>query len=209
MLDYNRSMFFALLLGSSFSHILCAADPILAPSETDLIRDRQERLLQDQQKRLDELQQLPNVSTTAKPELTDETRCFEVKNINLQGAAHISASTQNQLIKPFVSQCLGAKKIDALLKTITGYYLNKGYVTSRAYLPEQDLTSGILQVMVIEGRLQGFEPSPLASKLELTMTFPGKTGEILNLGELEQQIEQLGRLPSRSAQLVSAGRANG
>jgi len=88
-----------------------------------------------------------------------------------------------------------------LLKTITGYYLNKGYFTSRAYLPEQDLTSGVLQLMVIEGRLQGFEASPLASKLELTMTFPGKTGEILSLRELEQQIEQLGRLPSRSAQL--------
>jgi len=33
------------------------------------------------------------------------------------------------------------------------------------------------------------------------MTFPGKTGELLNLRELEQQIEQLGRLPSRLAQL--------
>jgi len=201
MLDYNRSIFFALLLASSFSHILCAADPILSPSETDLIRDRQERLLQDQQKRLDELQQLPNNPSATKPELTDETRCFEVKVINLQGAAHISVSTQKQFLKPFANQCLGAKNIDALLKSITGHYLNRGYVTSRAYLPEQDLTSGTLQVMVIEGRLQGFEPSPLVSKLELTMTFPGKTGEILNLRELEQQIEQLGRLPSRSAQL--------
>jgi len=198
MRNYTEIVAFSVLF-ANFS--LYAADPILAPSETDLIRDRQERILQEQQKRLDELQQLPNTSTTAKPELTDETRCFEVKNINLQGAAHISASTQSQLLKPFIGQCLGAKNIDALLKTITGYYLNKGYITSRAYLPEQDSTSGVLQVMVIEGRLQGFEPSPLASKLELAMTFPGKTGEILNLRELEQQIEQLGRLPSRSAQL--------
>jgi len=58
---------------------------------------------------------------------------------------------------------LGASGIDNLLKTITGHYLNRGYVTSRAYLPEQDLTSGILQIIVIEGRLQGFEPSELAS----------------------------------------------
>jgi len=65
-----------------FSFKLFAADPILSPSETDLIHDRQERLLQDQQKRLDELQQLPNNPSTIKPELTDETRCFEVKNID-------------------------------------------------------------------------------------------------------------------------------
>jgi len=189
-----------LLLISCFNFAL-AADPILSPIDTDLIRDRQERLLQDQQKRLDELQQLPNTSSAAKLELTDETRCFDVKEINLQGATHISTSTQNKLLKPFVSQCLGASGIDTLLKTITGHYLNQGYVTSRAYLPEQDLTSGILQIIVIEGRLQGFEPSELTSKRELWMTFPGKTGEILNLRELEQQIEQLGRLPSRLAQL--------
>jgi len=201
MSNYNHIVILALLFGTSACPFLLAADPILSPIDTDLIRHRQERLLQDQQKRLEELQQLPNTSSAAKPELTDETRCFDVKEINLQGATHISTSKQNKLLKPFVGQCLGASGIDTLLKTITGHYLNQGYVTSRAYLPEQDLTSGVLQVMVIEGRLQGFEPSELASRLELSMTFPGKTGEILNLRELEQQIEQLGRLPSRLAQL--------
>jgi len=166
------------LLLFSFGVSICAA-PILSPSDTDLIRDRQERLLQDQQKRLGELQQLPNILSASKPELTDETRCFEVKEINLQGATHISIPKQNQLLKPFVGQCLSASGIDALLKTLTGHYLNQGYVASRAYLPEQDLTNGILQIIVIEGRLQGFEPSELATELELKMTFPGKTGEIL------------------------------
>jgi len=201
MSNYSHIVIIALLFDASVCSFTLAAAPILSPSDTDLIRDRQERLLRDQQKRLDELQQLPNTSAAAKPELTDETRCFEVQEINLQGATHISASKQNQLLKPFVGQCLGASGIDTLLKTITGHYLNQGYVTSRAYLPEQDLTRGILQIIVIEGRLQGFEPSELASERELKMTFPGKTGELLNLRELEQQIEQLGRLPSRLAQL--------
>jgi len=171
MLNRNCVTKFSLLLTFLISPFLHAADPIIFPTDTDLIRDRQERLLQDQQKRLDELQQLPNTSAAAKPEFTDETRCFEVQKINLQGATHISVSKQNQLLKPFVGQCLGASGIDTLLKTITSHYLNQGYVTSRAYLPEQDLTSGTLQAMVIEGRLQGFEPSELASKLELSMTF--------------------------------------
>jgi len=201
MHKHHITKFSVLLIASPFSFYLHAADPTLSPSETDLIRERQERLLQEQQKRLDELQQLPNSAAQSIPELTDEKRCFAVREINLQGAAHISVSAQNKLLKPFVGQCLGATGLDALLKTITGYYLNRGYVTSRAYLPEQDLTSGTLQIIVIEGRLQGFEPSKLASKRELCMTFPGKTGEILNLRELEQQTEQLGRLPSRSLQL--------
>jgi len=128
MLNCNYTVVFTLLLTCCFSAFLHGADPILSPGDTDLIRDRQERLLQDQQKRLDELQQLPNTSAAAKPELIDETRCFEVQEINLQGATHISASTQNKLLKPFIGQCLGASGIDALLKTITAHYLNQGYV---------------------------------------------------------------------------------
>jgi len=127
----------------------------------------------------------PNTSAASKPELTDESRCFEVKEINLQGATHISTSTQNKLLKPFVGQCLGASGIDTLLKTITGHYLNRGYVTSRVYLPEQDLTRGILHIIMVKAHLQEFEASILASRLGFKMIFPGKTGEILNLRELK------------------------
>jgi len=84
MLNCNYTVVFSLLLPCCFSAFFHAADPILSPGDTDLIRDRQERLLQDQQKRLDELQQLlPNTSSVAKPELIDEARCFEVKDISL------------------------------------------------------------------------------------------------------------------------------
>ncbi|MFO5890693.1 POTRA domain-containing protein, partial [Klebsiella pneumoniae] len=43
--------------------------------------------------------------------------------------------------------------------------------------------------------------SALASPRELAMSFPGRTGELLDLRELEQLVDQLGRLPSRQAQL--------
>jgi len=67
MLNRNYVTAFYLSLTFSISPCLFAAVPILSPSETDLIRDRQERLLQDQQKRLDELQQLPNNPDLTKP----------------------------------------------------------------------------------------------------------------------------------------------
>jgi len=34
---------------------------------------------------LDELQQLPNIPTQPKPAPTDDARCFEVRDIELQG----------------------------------------------------------------------------------------------------------------------------
>ncbi|OFS62890.1 ShlB family hemolysin secretion/activation protein, partial [Pseudomonas aeruginosa] len=68
-------------------------------------------------------------------------------------------------------------------------------------LPQQDLASGTLRIIVVEGRLEGLDSSALASPRELAMSFPGRTGELLDLRELEQLVDQLSRLPSRQAQL--------
>ncbi len=53
---------------------------------------------------------------------------------------------------------------------------------AHAYLPQQDLASGTLRIIVVEGRLEGLDSSALASPRELAMSFPGRTGE---RGDLE------------------------
>lgn len=171
------------------------------PGDLDLIRERQERLLQEQQRRLEELRQLPGEAEPAPVEPGVEERCFEVRRIRLNGANLLGEADRVSLLKPFEGQCLGSGQLNALLKAITDHYIGRGYVTTRAYLPQQDLADGELEVIVIEGRLEGLDSSALASDRELAMSFPGQAGEVLNLRELEQLVDQLGRLPSRQAQL--------
>lgn len=178
--------------------------PALAqtPADRELIRERQERLLQEQRQRLDELQQLPGSPGASPAQVpSEDERCFDIRQIELQGASLLSPADQASILAPFVGQCLGVGQLNQLLKAITDHYIGRGYVTTRAYLPQQDLASGTLQVMVVEGLLEGLDSSELASERELAMAFPGQTGRILNLRELEQLLDQLGRLPSRQAQL--------
>ncbi|WP_431481859.1 ShlB/FhaC/HecB family hemolysin secretion/activation protein [Pseudomonas thivervalensis] len=174
------------------------------PGDTDLIRERQDRLLEEQRRRLEELKDLPGKEAKpAQPTAPADTRCFPIKTIELKGADALSESERQRLLKPFLNQCLGVPQLNQLLKVITDYYLEKGLVTSRAYLPQQDLSSGHLQVLVVEGRLEGLkgaENSKLSDR-ELAMAFPGKTGELLNLREMEQMVDQLNRLPSNRAQM--------
>lgn len=174
------------------------------PGDRDLLRERQDRLLQEQQQRLQELQQLPGKQLAA-PELpaSPEERCFPISHIDVQGAEHLSLSSRNELLAPYLDKCLGVSQLNALLKTITDHYLSRGYVTSRAYLPQQDLSSGTLQVLVVEGKLEGMEGAANSqlSSLELAMVFPGQDGELLDLREIEQAIDQLNRLPSNQAQM--------
>ncbi|MGC7841229.1 ShlB/FhaC/HecB family hemolysin secretion/activation protein [Pseudomonas wayambapalatensis] len=186
--------------------MLTASMPALAasPLEQDLIRDRQDRLLQEQQRRIEELRNLPG--STAPPSAvpaTEDTRCFTIRSITLKGADSLTETERERLLKPFIGQCLGVSQLNELLKVITNHYLDRGRVTSRAYLPQQDLSTGHLQVLVVEGRLESLRAAPDSrlSERELAMAFPGAPGEPLNLREIEQMVDQLNRLPSNKAQM--------
>ncbi|UVE43700.1 ShlB/FhaC/HecB family hemolysin secretion/activation protein [Pseudomonas chlororaphis] len=177
------------------------------PGEQDLIRERQDRLLEEQRRRLEELKDLPGkeAAPTA-PTAPADTRCFPIKDIELKGADSLSAAEQARLLKPYIGQCLGVSQLNELLKVITDYYLEKGLVTSRAYLPQQDLSGGHLKVLVVEGRLEGLKGAADSqlSERELAMAFPGQVGALVNLREIEQLVDQLNRLPSNQAQMELA-----
>jgi len=188
-----------------------AATP--TPGDTDLIRDRQDRLLEEQRRRLEELKELPGkAAAPVAPTAPAETRCFPIKSIELQGADSLSAGERERLLKPYIGQCLGVPQLNELLKVITDRYIEKGLVTSRAYLPQQDLSTGNLKVLVVEGKLEGLKGADGSglSDRELFMSFPGKPGELLNLREIEQMVDQLNRLPSNQAQMeLAPGKAVG
>ena len=174
------------------------------PGDQDLIRDRQNRLLEEQSRRLQELQDLPGKEAKPQaPATPADTRCFPIKDIELKGADSLPAGDRALLLKPYIGQCLGVSQLNELLKVITDYYIAKGRVTSRAYLPQQDLSSGHLQVLVVEGKLEAVRSAEGSNvtERELAMAFPGKVGEALNLREVEQLVDQLNRLPSKQAQM--------
>ncbi|WP_194792077.1 ShlB/FhaC/HecB family hemolysin secretion/activation protein [Pseudomonas sp. UFMG81] len=184
-----------------------------APGDQELIRERQNRLLEEQQRRLEELRNLPGkVESPAQRQHPAEPRCFAIGTIELKGADSLSASERAQVLEPFTGQCLGVTQLNELLKAITSLYLERGLVTSRAYLPQQDLSGGHLQVLVVEGRIEGLRPADGSglSARELDMAFPGASGDYLNLRELEQMVDQLNRLPSNQAQMeLTPGQAIG
>lgn len=187
--------------------LLCTSAWGATPGDTDLIRDRQERLLEEQRRRLEDLKQLPGTTPApAKPATPADSHCFPIQHIELQGADSLSPGERQRLLAPYVGQCLGVTQLNALLKSITDLYLEKGLVTSRAYLPQQDLSSGTLQVLVVEGRLESLNSAQDSglSERELAMSFPGRPGKLLNLREIEQMVEQLNRLPSNNAQMELA-----
>jgi hemolysin activation/secretion protein len=114
--------------------------------------------------------------------------------------ARLSSYTES-LDKP-VGQCLGAKGINVVLKRAQDALIEKGFVTSRVLTQPQDISTGILVISLVPGRIRDirFDSSvPNDIRTQLGNAIPTQAGEILNLRDLEQALENLKRLPNAEA----------
>ena len=134
----------------------------------------------------------------------DDTTCIDIQTITLEGADLLSANRAawTKLVSPFEGQCISVKDINTLLSSVSNFYYERGYVTSRAYVPQQDMSTGLLNVLVIESRIESLElkkSNGAGERFELLTAFPTTSGDHLNLRNLEQGLDQVNRLGSNKA----------
>ena len=128
--------------------------------------------------------------------------CRKIKSVVISGAPNLSDKTVKHIEDEYNCQCLNVADIEKILGTITKDYIDRGYVTTRAYLPAQDLSIGILNILVIEGRVEKILiKDGDTNSISIRNIFPFTEGGLLNLRDLEQGIDQINRLGSNNAQL--------
>lgn len=120
------------------SHPLATDDPGLALPRAPLTPDRLLGQPPDQPPS-------PTVDTTA-PE-----GAVLIQTIRVEGSTVFSQAELQQVLAPFIGQSLTIRDLQAVADAITQLYLNGGYLTSNAFLPEQDIQNGQVQLRVLEG----------------------------------------------------------
>lgn len=126
--------------------------------------------------------------------------CFTVQAIVLDGATLISHYEQQRLISPWLNRCLNIAQITEITERVSDCYISRGYITSRAFLTEQDLSGGELHLAVLEGKLRDIRLEGESPRL-LNMAFPGLKGKVLNLRDIEQGMEQINRVRTEPVQI--------
>lgn len=148
-------------------------------------------------------------------EPTDDSaaaECVPIETVEVSGARLLSAPMVHGITSPYEQRCLGVGELDDLLEALTLWYVERGYVASRAYLPEQDLGDETLSIVVVEGELEAIVMNDEPGKHDwlIGAAFPGLIGRPVNLRELEQGLEQLNRLRSNAATMeLQAGQELG
>ncbi|WP_417792810.1 ShlB/FhaC/HecB family hemolysin secretion/activation protein [Terasakiella pusilla] len=138
------------------------------------------------------------------PDLPHGTTCFQADKIILNGVTLLSSGEQADLLEPYVGNCITLKQVDDLLRAITNLYNKKGYVTSRGFVPSQDISDGSLELNIVEGFVQGYELHDDKSRKawRLQTAFPFTVEHPLNLRDIEQGLDQINRLKSNNATMT-------
>lgn len=184
------------------AHAASPADVKEATQESNRIqRDQQLRQQDDIDRSLERHHGQTHIEVPALPAQKGHgTGCVKIAHVVLQNAAHMSKAQQEKIAKPYTGKCLGVDAIQQLLSDITKFYVDKGYVTTRAYLPAQDLSKGTLTVTIVPGKVGSITTDEKTTKLtHLGNIFPNMTGQDLNLRDFEQGIDQINRLLSNNA----------
>ena len=116
-----------------------------------------------------------------------------VEEVDFVGNTVFSDSELEKLL-PDLSESISLEQIFSIRKIISNYYLERGYISSGAYIPPQKLIQNKLTVRIIEGNLEKIEIEGL-SKLnrKYILSRLPKSGIPLNVKDLARSLSKLER----------------
>lgn len=147
----------------------------------------------------------PDETPVAQERLADESPCFNIRKLVLRG----NRAEQFQWLLDRAAgadgndpptRCLGARGVELVARRLQQALLAEGYSTSRVLVEPQNLGEGTLTVTLVPGLLRELRmKDPNAARAGWRSAIPVRRGEVLNLRDLEQALENFSRTPSVQA----------
>ena len=133
----------------------------------------------------------------------DESVRFHISQITIENQVERFRFLE-RIARPYVGKELSLSDINKLIHAMNQSLLSRGFSTSRIVVPEQNLSSGELRLVLQIGYIGTVRFAEGSDNLYWKNLFPFHEGDILNVRDIEQGIEQAKRLPSQdiSVQLL-------
>ncbi|WP_414447226.1 ShlB/FhaC/HecB family hemolysin secretion/activation protein [Burkholderia sp. 22PA0099] len=158
-------------------------------------------------------------ASAAYPTLPSETPCFRIERFTLDVPDALPAAVKAQgasvlpmdrfafvreWLEHYTGQCVGKQGLDMLVSGLSQAILARGYVTTRVLLPAQDLSTGTLKLSLIPGVIRHIRFTNDKQRGTWKTAFPTGDGELLNLRDVEQGVEQMKRVSSQAVSMQIA-----
>jgi hemolysin activation/secretion protein len=184
--------------------------PALAQNQADIAAQQLQRQQQRDKAQSDKAEeQRPDVrlSRASGPVAgaypADEQPCFPIRNILLNGDNAAQFAWALKAADGAIGLCLGSAGINTVLAKVQDALVAAGYVTTRVLAAPQDLTTGQLALLLVPGRVSAvrFAESAGQGSPSWRTAVPSRPGDILNLRDIEQALENFKRVPTAEADI--------
>jgi hemolysin activation/secretion protein len=206
----RRLLALTVLVSPMASSWLQAATPIESASQEYLRQQERERLLRQQQEQAPDVRlQAPVPQETGRLP-SDESPSFMIERIVLTGdtaeqfqwALAFADQTAEGESDPALQRSLGTRGINLVMRRIQNAIVGRGFVTTRVLAEAQDLSTGTLQLTVIPGRIRTIRFAPESdTRATQWNAVPANPGDLLNLRDIEQALENFKRVPTVEADI--------
>lgn len=118
-----------------------------------------------------------------------------VNSIEVSPSEILSKEEINGVIGQYVGRNVFMSDIQAAINALNNLYAEKGYVTARAYLPEQTVSNGNIKIELIESKIGNITVANnkyTRSKYILDR-MPQKSGELFDIVDLEKDVLDFNR----------------
>ena len=157
---------------------------------------------------------LPAPTARPTPLIPDESPCFDIDRVTLdmgafQGFSYLHEFKDGSAVEGVsdspTGRCLGAQGIQIVIDRLQNALIAHGYVTSKVVVTPQNLQSGTLALSVQWGTIRQIQWAPLAAtevrRASQWNTLPMGPGDVLNLRDIEQALENFKRVPTAQADI--------
>ncbi|WP_332744260.1 ShlB/FhaC/HecB family hemolysin secretion/activation protein [Hydrogenophaga sp.] len=188
-----------------------AQAPTTPPPDVRQQGEQQERLQrerEDAQRGL--LQPAPQAPTPPTPEQLKpwpelESPCLPIREVVLVGD---SSESFHWVLDPLmaghdpaIGRCLGVGGVNVAAERAQQALMARGFVTSRIVFEAQNLSSGRLTLTLVPGRIRAIRLKQPDARANALNAVPAGAGDILNLRDVEQALENFKRVPSVEADI--------
>lgn len=159
----------------------------------------------------------PVVDEAARPALVaPDSVTFPVKGFRFTRNSVFAAAELQPLLKDFIGRERSLADLQRAAEVITAYYRERGYFVARAYIPAQDIRDDMVEIMVLEGKLDSIKLKP-ANELRLRQSVVEETlraalpaNGVIREADLERGLLLLNDLPGIGVRsVISPGTAFG
>jgi hemolysin activation/secretion protein len=137
---------------------------------------------------------------------------FELKDVRVSGSTVFQPQDFQPIYAPYLGKKVTSQDIEEIMKKIEALYKAQGYLTTFAYLPEQQIKEGVIEIGILEGKAGELkvEGNKYFSSALIEKFFHSKKNEILNLRVLQRDVLRLNKISDLELKtVISAGKEPG